>query len=349
MRMSLRLLVAGGLAAFIAGLMVFLLADTGTVPRLAGAEQLADGDGSEGLWATAAGDIQADRMTLDDLPVGGTTVVRPGDDDVLLVVEDVTEAGLIQASPSGVVERVGPVVFNGKTTAFGINSSGTYGVATGTEMLLSSNEWLLPGAGTRLRAPFEVGALVVVDDGSVLVGSRTDARIDMVSADEEPHRLLGPSGDPDAEVTTDDPLGAIVALARLDDGRIAFVADSEDGYRLYLLDDSTVRPIPTETTRSNPVRSPEVPLTDDSVRRDRLPMTPLAPGPDGNVLTIGLNDEDVPEINLVDVDTGDTELLATLDGVEPTLDEPVSAALAGDDLVFTAHGSIWRLADATDR
>ena len=78
-------------------------------------------------------------------------------------------------------------------------------------------------------------------------------------------------------------------------------------------------------------------------------MTPLAPGPDRHVLTIGLNTDDVPEINLVDVDTGETELLARLDGVEPTVDEPISAAVAGDDLGFTAHGSIWRLADVADR
>ena len=68
-------------------------------------------------------------------------------------------------------------------------------------------------------------------------------------------------------------------------------------------------------------------------------MTPLAPGPDGRVLTVGLNDDDVPEINLVDVDTGGIERLATLDGVEPTIDEPVSAALAGDELVFTAEAA----------
>src|SRR5690606_6934121 len=101
-----------------------------------------------------------------------------------------------------------------------------------------------------------------------------------------------------------------------------------------------------DDTSSNPVRPLDASPADDLSRRDRLAMTPLAPGPDGRVLTIGLNDDDVPEINLVDVDTGDTELLATLDGVEPTVDEPVSAALAGHDLVFTAHGSIWRLADA---
>jgi hypothetical protein len=57
----------------------------------------------------------------------------------------------------------------------------------------------------------------------------------------------------------------------------------------------------------------------------------------------------VPEINLVEVDTGETELLALLVGVESTIDEPISAALAGDDLIFTAQGSIWRLTDALDR
>jgi hypothetical protein len=37
------------------------------------------------------------------------------------------------------------------------------------------------------------------------------------------------------------------------------------------------------------------------------------------------------------------DVLARLDGVEPSDAEPVSAGAVDDDLVFTASGCLWRL------
>jgi hypothetical protein len=301
------------------------------------------------------GQVDLDQVVLDDFAMGTTTLVRPGDDGTVnLLVESRLETYLIRSTAVGEVDRVGQVFVDARTMAFDVDEDGTYAWLNQTfggdlSMFVGEPEWVMADQGSYLDVPFEADALHVGDDGSLIVASGDRPRIDVVSADEQPRRLLGPTSDPDARVTTDEPLGPIVALAQLDDGRVAFVADTDDGYRLYRLDDSTVTPVPTKTAASNPVHYPGARHTDDSVRRDRLPMTPLAPGPDGRILTIGLNDDDVPEINLVDVDTGDTERLATLDGVAPTIEEPVSAALAGDDLVFTAQGSIWRLADAIDR
>ena len=68
--------------------------------------------------------------------------------------------------------------------------------------------------------------------------------------------MLGPAGDPEALVTTDEPLGPIVALTELGDDRIAFVADTADGYRLYLLDDTSVRPVPPTLPRPTPSAPP---------------------------------------------------------------------------------------------
>ena len=109
-----------------------------------------------------------------------------------------------------------------------------------------------------------------------------------------------------------------------------------------------MRPVPVEGFR-NPVRSTRAPPIGPGGYRSRglngpaFPVVqPLALGPGGRVITIGLGRGDVPEISLVDVDTGDIDLLARLDGVEPSEFEPVSAVAVGEDLVFTAAGCLWR-------
>jgi hypothetical protein len=66
------------------------------------------------------------------------------------------------------------------------------------------------------------------------------------------------------------------------------------------------------------------------------------------VLTTGVGRDGDPQIALVDVDTGDVEVLAVLDGVEPAVDEPISAVMVGDDLVFLAEHQLWRLPDVID-
>lgn len=51
-------------------------------------------------------------------------------------------------------------------------------------------------------------------------------------------------------------------------------------------------------------------------------------------------------IGAIEVVDADTELLARLDGVEATIEEPVVATVVDDDLFFTAEGSLWRLDNA---
>lgn len=202
------------------------------------------------------------------------------------------------------------------------------------------------------RGEVDIGAVEVVDSDTVLLGSRWGPIIDEASADGSSVRLLGPHGDPDARVTTDPVVGAIVSLVRLDDDRVVFVAESDDGYQLHLLDGEAVEPLGREGADRNPVAAPDAqsyPAHHPSdplpvgARWDRRAMAPLAPGPDGKVVTVGAGEDRVPEISLVDIDTGDVTVLARLDGVEATIEEPVVATIVDDDLVFTAEGSLWRL------
>ena len=345
------LLVGAGASLVLGGVAVWTAArDDGQRP--ASAEEVADGDGPRDLGKAWVGQVDLEEVTLDDFAMGTATLVRPGDDGTVnILVESQLETYVVRSTAVGDVDRVGMVLVDARTTAFDVDADGTYGWLNRTfggelSLFIGEPEWVMADQGTYLDAPFEADALDVVDDESVIVASGDGPRIDVISADEGARRLLGPADDPDARVTTDESFGRIVALTQLDDGRITFVAGTDDGDRLYLLDDTAVRPVPVDAASSNSVRSPDAPPADDPSRRDRLAMTPLAPGPDGRVLTVGLNDDDEPEVNLVDVDNGDAELLAILDRVEPTIDEPVSAAFAGNDLVFTAQGSIWRLADA---
>ena len=316
----------------------------------AGAELLADGDGPESLGAAWVGHVDLDDLTLDDLPMEGTNLVRAAaDGDIILQVETDLDAYLVRTSATGQVGQVGSVILDGSITAFNVAPDGEYARVRGAEMYVTPGEW--HDIWTTVDAPFEVGAVDLIGNESVIVGSRDGPYVDAVTPDGTSRRLLGPADDPEARVTIADPLGPIVSLVDLGDlgdERIAFVADTADGYQLYLLDDHTVAPIDTDTPRSNPVRSPGSLPTDGTTRRDRRPMTPLAPGPDGRLVAIGIGPQGDPVITLVDPDTGELEPLATLDGVEPSIAEPISAAVAGDDLIFTAKGSIWRLADAVE-
>ncbi len=322
-------------------------ADSG--PRLGDAELLADGKGPTDLIRLATPSGGPVDANLDDLPMWYTTMVVPGPGDkVILLVEGQQEV-LVQTTAAGAVDRVG-LGFTSTVTAVNVAEDGLFARAHGAEVTTTASDWAEGGRGRpSIVAPFEVGAILPVTEDTVIVGSRHEPVIEQVGTDGSARRLLGPAGDAEARVTTDEPLGPIVALTRLDDGRLVFVTETPDGFQIYLLDDETVRPLdPTGDFLSHVVvRAAGHP--DSYVifeRKDRLPMTPLTAGTDDQVLTIGLGPGDVPEINLVDVDSGEAELLVRLDGVEPTIAEPVSAALAGDDLVFTARGNIWRLDDA---
>jgi hypothetical protein len=316
-------------------------------PRLAGAELLADPRGPADLMgaATSGGPVDAN---LDDFPMVLTTMVVPGPGDKVILLAEGREV-LVQTTAAGAVDRVG-LGFTMFVTAMNVEEDGLFARAHGDKVTTTGSDWFVVG-NPEFVARFEVGAIVPVTEETVIVGSRHDPVIDRLSSDGSVSRLLGPAGDAEARVTTDEPLGPIVALTRLDDGRLVFVADTVDGFQVYVLDDETVRPLDADGGILGHLPVPvsgQPDIYELIERKDRLPMTPLTAGTDDQVLTIGLGPGDAPEINLVDVDSGDADLLVRLDGVEPTIAEPISAALAGDDLVFTAEGNIWRLEDAVD-
>ena len=283
-------------------------------------------------WATAL---------VSDGPAGRVTVlVEPRSDSPYLVCAAV-DGRIEQAVPADV--HVVP-----DSTAADVRADGVVAVAIArrSEHLLRTH-----GPGSTFLAerpgPFPVGTLDLATDGSIDAGGLDDTRIARIAADGTARLLLGPREE-GALVTTED-LGPVADLLRLDDGRIAFVARTSPGSRLHVLDDTSVRRVgapdgdrgvePGAGTSERPDQAPPP---------DRRAMTPLAPSPDGRILTTGPGPDGHPRIALVDPDTGDTEVLADLDGVDATVEAPVSAAVVGHDLVFLADHRLWTIPDVID-
>lgn len=174
-----------------------------------------------------------------------------------------------------------------------------------------------------------VFALGVTGDGTVLAARRR-----VIAA-------FAPDGGPGDDVPIDGTDGQVASLVVLPDDRVAFVT----------------------TQGSGPGESPLHVVAGDEVRtigtgpRDRnRQIRAIAPAPDGRLLAIASGPE-APQIMMVDLETGETEIVADLEGVMPHPDGPggvagalwpVSAAVDGDDLVFLADGHLWRLADAIE-
>ena len=134
-------------------------------------------------------------------------------------------------------------------------------------------------------------------------------------------QVLGSSrSDPDAAIQVDGPLGAIGSMAALPDGRVAFVTADDV---LHLLDNGEVRTV--QTTPADPSRA--------------LRLTGTTP--EGRLLAIAWGYETHFQIHLVDVDTGQAEIVADLEGVD---DGAVDATVVGNDLVYLAGGRLWRSA-----
>jgi hypothetical protein len=143
----------------------------------------------------------------------------------------------------------------------------------------------------------------------------------------------------DAEIRVEGIEGQIESLVALPDDRAAFLTTqpNDDGSGpLYLLASDAVRAV--ETPRS----------------RDRE-IIRILPGPGDKLLAIAAESETHPQVRMIDVETGETDTVADLDGVMPHPDgaggvpgalSPVSAAADGDDLILLADGLLWRLPDA---
>jgi hypothetical protein len=334
--------------------LVWLVPDRSTT--LAGADLLADTRGRSSLGWEIGHEAESDNG-LDDLRVARVRVVSARPDDFTLLAEDFSGLGIVRATPSGEILGAWGYYLIADDGGFAMAADGRYAStreATVTQMKVTDG-W----RQEEVEARFLVGSVTVDMDGSMLVGSASGPSIDSVSLDGATRRLLAPVDDPGAGVVAPDDLGPIVSLVRLPDQRVVFVSDAPDGFRLSVLDGRRVAPFVGDHGE-NPVRfmggapvtypDPRDPREQILLNGPRLPaMQPLALGPGGKVITIGLGRGDVPEISLVDVDTGEIDVLARLDGVAPSDDEPVSAVAVGDDLVFTASGCVWRLEDAFGR
>jgi len=317
----------------------------------AGAELLADSKGR--VWAGRQSVERAGSdVALDDLRLPEARVLGSTDGDFMLYAQAFISPGVLRATVTGDIRLADDFPWSGTTGALDMAPDGRYAATDRHEVFEVRASWLgLPDH--RLDARWAVGAVDVDMDGQVLVGGAAGPTIDSLALDGTTRRLLAPAADPAAEVVADKRLGPIVALQRLPDRRVVFVSSTATGFRLHVIDGGRVRRIEGEGRR-NPVRfTGRPPVGWDGTAGGgyalwpHLPvMTPLAPGPGGRVITIGLGRHDAPEISLVDVDTGEIVLLARLEGVEPSDAEPVSAAAVGDDLVFTAAGCLWRLEGA---
>jgi hypothetical protein len=318
-------------------------------------EATLDGPAGAALLTAGSTDHRAVRdedATVHDLDLRwAVRIARGTDDDDLRVLVDspagphLVEVGadeLVEGRPQAVIYPL----FLDRTSA-AIAPTGEAVVAyreiDGTTSIRVDRH--SPTDVARHTVPFHVGALHLADDMSVLAAGLDDTRLVHIAVDGTTVLLLGPPGS-GARVTTDD-LGTVVDVLRRDDGRIAFVADERDGpggERLYLLDDTTVTAIDT-TLDGEPVDTVrgtgETPAP--GRRADRSAVTALAPSPDGRILTTGLSPGGHPRIALVDADTGAVEVLARLDGVAPTVDDPLSAAIVGPDLIFLARHRLWRI------
>lgn len=236
----------------------------------------------------------------------------------------------------------------GLNTSFGIAADGTSGLFLGSPLNIRVRDLNDRGLKEFVDAPFAVGALAFTEEGELVVGGHEDARIDQIRSDNEFRRLLGPAGDSEAMFEAGDELGLgpIVSLHVLPDERVVFVSDTSAGRRLFVLDDSNVRQVGPDAPDVVQAEDTETPPLDSELRGDRRPIDPITVTADGRVVAVGQDPDRTPVIRLVDVDTGDVEVLAELEGVEPTIEEPVSAVLVQDDLIFLAEGQLWKLEDA---
>jgi hypothetical protein len=183
----------------------------------------------------------------------------------------------------------------------------------------------------------DVSALVIAADGGVLAAR--DEGIFALASDGARHIVGGFRAIDDAEIRVEGIEGQIESLVALPDDRAAFLTTqpNDDGRGpLYLLDSDAVRAV--ETPRS----------------RDRE-IVRILPGPGGVLLAIAAGPDTHPQVLTIDVETGETDTVADLEGVMPHPDgaggvpgalAPVSAAADGDDLILLADGLLWRLPDA---
>jgi hypothetical protein len=257
---------------------------------------------------------------------GESTVVRTLDDQID-AVRETRDPGWLVTTPGGDVVL----------TVRGAEQVSVLGRDQADDRVIE-----VPGDATSTRAasnPLRGGveALVVTADGGILAARRDG--IFVLAPEGARHLVGGFRAVDDAEIRVDGIEGQIQSLVVLPDDRVAFLTTQtgdDGGGPLYLLDSDEVRTI------------------DVRQRRDRE-LAAILPGPEGALLAISAGPQTHPQIQTIDVETGEIETVAELDGVMPHPDgpggvagalSPVSAAADGDDLILLADGLLWRLPDA---
>lgn len=169
----------------------------------------------------------------------------------------------------------------------------------------------------------QVGDLAVTGEGTILIGDTALGRIDAITPDGGIRHVLSVAQDEiDSEVEVDQPLGQIGDVVALPDGHVAFVTWNDSMTHLRVLDGGGVRTI-------------EIAPQDG----DRQ-IGQIFPASASQLLAIFWADGTHPQIALVDVDTGQTDVIADLEGTE---DGAWSATADGNDVVFLANDRLWRL------
>jgi len=323
--------------------------------RLAGAERLADPSGSQRLGVDEWEDIE---WPLEDVPMSAASDLAPGDGRLYVLFDGVGgEEGIVAVSEAGEVVGSGLVTMTGAgsetTGAAAVGARGEMADAVGADVYPHTFRWVDDSYTTALHwftAGFEVGAMAFVHRTEMLVGSRSAGEIDVVALDTVTgeigqRQLLGGPDDTEAAVRSDEDLGPIVAIAVLAQGFVAFVTDQDGERRLYMIVGDELQEVAAGSV--NPVAAEAVDL-DGLPRGDRWPMAPISASPDGRIVAVGEH-EGAPRITLVDPESGGVDVLADLQGVKPTVDERVVAAIVGNDLFFLARGSLWRKEDVLPR
>ena len=337
-----RLLGGIGIGGVVAVGLVVAVTARNAGPSLAGAERLADPAGGSGRFLLADDEIAG--YSIEDVAMRGASDLGGGDEDLYVVFDGAPpgqpgDDAVLRVDPDGTI-RQGSLARlalhadlseSRSVTAAAVGADGTMATAyLAGDVQVRGFTWLDLGTG-RLdeidQAPFEVGAIGVVGRDEVLLGSAERGEIARVT----------PEG---VETVVEGDFGAVKAIAPLDDGTVAFVAGDDGLFVADLVDGTASR---VDTGDVQPVAAGSTGNVDMSglPRRDRWPMAPIAPAPGGRIVAVGEH-EGHPRITLVDPGTGEVEVLADLEGVVPTVEERVAAAVVGDDLFFLAEGSLWK-------
>lgn len=335
-------MASAAVVAFVAVVVaaVVLTRDGGAsdVPRLAGAFELASG-GDQSLDDIGYGQLSG-AATLDDISIRSAWAIEGvGADPFLLVfADDSVDPRVVRAYRSGAISMAGPFVYGRDATAAAVGTNGEMGVAYGTNLSLRS---FGDGSDMQVQFAFSVGA-VDFSDTIMAVGGSDSATVGVVvpwslAAGED----VGPATAGYRETHVGGSVSRVAGVGVLTDDRVAILAETDAGGQLFVwsADSDTVQPVELGADVAIGVADAE-PTGVAEGRRSSI-TTPLAAAPGGRVLVTGLAEDGHPVISWIDVDSGEVEVLADLEGVEPTIEQPVSAAFVGDDLIFLAEDRLW--------